>query len=206
MRYIFIFFLLFLALSCAPDNLYLRPHEISQKPTAGIGFLQSRLARYESSIKYPSESYSFPFYFSYGKVFPSGWGIGADLMFPSLSFLNAKLVTPKKLGFFGSLTVGLSLYYLPYTVSMLIGKEITKEILLYGGIGTSDLLILYGNRPPGNTDDFRFTYPFGLRIKILHRVNFVSEVILPVISDEALLERELIAYPRFGSAFFYSLK
>jgi hypothetical protein len=206
MRFLFLVLLLILQLSCVPDNLYLRSPELYEKPTAGVGCLQSRIIRESNNIKYSAEIYNFPFYFSYGKVLPSGWGIGMDLMFPSLSFLNAKLVTPKKQGFFASLTVGLSLYYLPYTLSMLIGKEITKEILVYGGITTSDLLILYGDRPPGNTDNFRFTYPIGLRIKILNRVNFISEVILPVISDEALLHRELLAYPKFGSAFFYSLK
>lgn len=207
MRFLFFGLLLILQLSCVPDNLYLKSPEIYEKPTAGVGCLQARLIRESHNVKYSAEIYNFPFYFSYGKVFPSGWGIGADLMFPSASFLNAKLVTPKRLGFFTSTTIGFTVYYLPSTISILTGKDITNEILLYGGLATSDLLNIFGNHPNvGKTYNLRFVFPLGLRIKISDRVDFVSEIILPEISDEDLLDKELIAYPKFGSGFFYSLK
>jgi hypothetical protein len=207
MRYTFIVFLLFLIVSCVPDNLYLKSPEIYQKPKVGAGFLESRISESEKGVRYPAEIYNLPLYFSYGKVYHSGWGVGLDIMLTSFSFLNIKLVTPKKYGFFAALTAGLTTYYLPYSLSMLIGKEVTKEILLYGGISTSDLFVLYSYRPTfGNYDNFRFAFPLGIRTRLSNRIEFVSEIILPVISDEALFDKQFIAYPRFGSAFFFSLK
>ena len=210
MRLIFIIFLLSLVLSCVPDNLYLAPPEICQKPTVGAGFLQSRTAQERSNVKYPTEIYNFPLYCSYGKVYHNGWGVELDVMLPSFSFINVKLVTPKKGGFFASLTTGTTTYYLPYTLSLLIGKEISQEILFFDGIATSDLTKFFSYLGNGfsskQLNNFRFAYPFGIRARLSKRVEFVSEIILPVISDEALVDREIIAYPRFGSALFYSIK